>query len=78
MSPVYVEHSYDKQRGWFDGVMAVDDSGIEHLDELIVDKDQPTEEVYKFFRVNAPFSFLNNSPNHAYGLAIIKSSQKWE
>lgn len=77
LSPIYLEHGYDKQRGWFDGVMAVDDSGIEHLDELIVDKDLPTEEVYKFFRINAPFSFLNNSPNYAYGLAIIKSSQKW-
>lgn len=78
LSPVYIEHSYDKQRGWFDGVMAVDDSGIEHLDELIVDKDTPTEEVYKFFRVNAPYSFFNNSPNYAYGLAIIKSSLRWE
>lgn len=78
LSPIYVEHSYDKQRGWLDGVMAVDDSGIEHLDELIVDKDTPNEEVYKFFRINAPYSFLNNSPNYAYGVAIIKSSQKWK
>lgn len=78
LSPIYIEHSYDKQRGWLDGVMAVDDSGIEHLDELIVDKDTPTEEVYKFFRVNAPFSMFNNSPNYAYGIAIIKSSMKWE
>lgn len=78
LSPVYIEHSYDKQRGWLDGVMAVDDSGIEHLDELIVDKDTPTEEVYKFFRVNAPYSFFNNSPNYAYGLAIIKSSLRWK
>lgn len=78
LSPIYIEHSYDKQRGWLDGVMAVDDSGIEHLDELIVDKDTPTEEVYKFFRVNAPYSFFNNSPNHAYGLAIIKSSLRWK
>lgn len=78
LSPIYIEHSYDKQRGWLDGVMAVDDSGIEHLDELIVDKDTPNEEVYKFFRVNAPFSMFNNSPNYAYGIAIIKSSMKWE
>ena len=77
LSPVYVEHSYDKQRGWLDGVMAVDDSGIEHLDDLIVDKDTPNEEVYKFFRVNAPYSFFNNSANYAYGLAIIKSSLRW-
>jgi hypothetical protein len=78
LSPIYIEHSYDKQRGWLDGVMAVDDSGIEHLDELIVDKDTPNEEVYKFFRVNAPFSLFNNSPNYAYGIAIVKSSLKWE
>lgn len=78
LSPVYIEHSYDKQRGWLDGVMVVDDSGIAHLDELIVDKDTPREEVYKFFRVNAPFSFFNNSPNHAYGIAIIKSSMRWQ
>lgn len=78
LSPIYIEHSYDKQRGWLDGIMAVDDSGIEHLDELIVDKDTPNEEVYKFFRVNAPYSMFNNSPNYAYGLAIIKSSLRWE
>lgn len=78
LSPIYVEHSYDKQRGWLDGVMAVDDAGIEHLDELIVDKDTPNEEVYKFFRVNAPYSFFNNSPNYSYGLAIIKSSLRWK
>lgn len=78
LSPVYIEHSYDKQRGWLDGVMAVDDSGIEHLDEMIVDKDTPNEEVYKFFRINAPYSMFNNSPNYAFGVAIIKSSMKWE
>lgn len=78
LSPIYIEHSYDKQRGWLDGVMAVDDSGIEHLDELIVDKDTPEEEVYKFFRINAPFSLFNNSPNYGYGIAIIKSSLKWK
>lgn len=77
LSPIYIEHSYDKQRGWLDGVMAVDDSGIEHLDELIVDKDTPKEEVYKFFRVSAPYSMFNNSPNYAYGIAIIKNSMKW-
>ncbi|WP_422661760.1 hypothetical protein ACK8P5_25740 (plasmid) [Paenibacillus sp. EC2-1] len=77
LSPIYVEHSYDKQRGWLDGVMAVDDSGIAHLDELIVDKDTPREEVYKFFRINAPYSFLNNSSNYSFGLAIIKSSLRW-
>jgi hypothetical protein len=77
LSPIYIEHSYDKQRGWLDGVMAVDDSGIEHLDELIVDKDTPNEEVYKFFRVNAPYSMFNNSPNYSYGIAIIKTSMKW-
>lgn len=77
LSPVYIEHSYDKQRGWLDGVMAVDDAGVEHLDDLIVDKDTPNEEVYKFFRINAQYSFFNNSANHAYGLAIIKSSLRW-
>lgn len=77
LSPIYVEHSYDKQRGWLDGIMSVEDSGIEHLDELIVDKGLPTEEVYKFFRVNAPFSMFNNSPNYSFGLAIIKSSLRW-
>lgn len=78
LSPIYIEHSYDKQRGWLDGVMAVDDSGIAHLDELIVDKDTTREEVYKFFRINAPYSMFNNSPNYAYGIALIKSSMKWE
>ncbi len=78
LSPIYIEHAYDKQRGWLDGVMAVDDAGVEHLDDLIVGKDTPNEEVYKFFRVNAPYSMFNNSANYAYGIAIIKSSMKWE
>lgn len=77
LSPIYIEHSYDKQRGWLDGVMAVDDPGITHLDDLIINRDTPSEEVYKFFRINAPYSLFNNSANYCYGVAIIKSSLLW-
>lgn len=72
LSPIYVVHGYDGYRGWLKDVVAVDDSSINHLDELVVNKGQPNEEIYKFFKVTAPFSMLQTSANENYGIAIKK------
>lgn len=72
LSPLYIVHGYDGYRGWLDGVVAVDDSSIVHLDELIVNKGQANEEIYKYFKVTAPFSLMQNSANTNYGIGIKK------
>lgn len=72
LSPLYIVHGYDGYRGWLDGVVAVDDSSIVHLDELIVNKGQANEEIYKYFKLTAPFSLMQNSANTNYGIGIKK------
>lgn len=77
LSPTYIVHGYDGYRGWLKDTVIVDNTSIVHLDELIVNKDSKDEnkpqEIYKYFKLNAPFSFLNNSPNFNYGVGILKS-----
>lgn len=77
LSPTYIVHGYDGYRGWLKDTVIVDNTSIVHLDELIVNKDSKDEnkpqEIYKYFKLNAPFSFLNNSPNFNYGIGILKS-----
>ena len=74
MSPIYIVQGYDGYRGWFKDVVAVDDASIVHLDKLIVNKDSvdplKPEETYRYFRINANYSCLTNSPNFHYGVAI--------
>ena len=72
LSPLYVVHGYDGYRGFFKDVVVVDDSSIVHLDELIVDKGMANEEIYKYFKLSAPFSLMQNSANANYGIAIKK------
>lgn len=72
LSPLYVVHAYDGYRGWLKDVVVVDDSSIVHLDELIVNKGLANEEIYKYFRLSAPFSLMQNSANTKYGIAIKK------
>ena len=71
MSP-YTYFGYDSYRGELDGVAVTDRSSIVHLDDMIVDKDLPTEKVYKSFLVNAPYSIFNNASNSLYAIAILK------
>lgn len=73
LSPVYVVHSYDGYRGIMNNVLVAEAPSIVHLDDLVVNKGTPQEESYKFFRINAPFSFLKSSPNASVGIAIKKS-----
>lgn len=73
MSEVVVTHAYDRERGKMQNMLVGDRSAIFHLDELIQDKGEPTEKTYKMFNINAPYNFLNNSPNVLYGIALRKS-----
>lgn len=70
LSPVYVVHSSEGYRGMLQDVAVVDANAVVHLDELVVDKGTPNEVTYKFFKITAPFSFLSNSGNAMYGIAV--------
>ncbi|MNX86481.1 hypothetical protein D3C86_1183660 [compost metagenome] len=72
LSPLYIVHGYDGYRGFLKDIVVVDDSSIVHLDELIVNKGQANEEVYKYFKLTAPFSIMKNSANANYGVGIKK------
>lgn len=73
LSPMYVIHGYDGYRGMLKDVLACDPSSLVHLDELIVDKDKPTQKTYKFFRLNAPYHCLSSTSAPYYGVAIRKA-----
>jgi hypothetical protein len=72
VSCISVVHPFDGYRGTLDGVVAVDGASLAPIDELVVNKGQPDEEVYKFFAINAPYSFISSSANSFYGIAIKK------
>jgi hypothetical protein len=72
VSYISVVHPFDGYRGTLDGVVAVDGTSLAPIDELVVNKGQPDEEVYKFFAINAPYSFISSSANSFYGIAIKK------
>lgn len=82
-SPIYLVHPSEGYRGYMDGVVAIVDHNLINGDELIVDTeelkdpDNPElgtwQEVYKFFSLNTPVSFLKYSPNPTdITIAILK------
>lgn len=72
LSPVYVMHPFDGYRGKLRDVLVVPRKNLVHLDELIVDKDLPTQKTYKLFRINAPYSIFATSAMPFMGVAIRK------
>lgn len=72
VSCISVVHPFDGYRGTLEDVVAVDATSLAPLDDLIVNKGEENEEVYKFFAINAPYSFITSGPNALYGLAIKK------
>jgi hypothetical protein len=72
VSCISVVHPFDGYRGMLEDVVAVDATSLAPLDDLIVNKGEENEEVYKFFAINAPYSFITSGPNALYGLAIKK------
>lgn len=73
VSEIVVTHAVDRERGMFQNALVLDRSAIFHLDELYKDKGEPTEEIWKMFNINAPYSFLNNSANVFYGVILRKA-----
>lgn len=76
-SDITVVHPVDMERGKMINVLVGDASSIYDADKLVYLKDTDQEESYKKFKITAPFSFLNNSANINYCLAIrcYKSSE---
>jgi hypothetical protein len=69
-SDVTLVHPVDMERGKMINVLVGDASSIYDMDKLAYKKDTTDEEYYKKFKITAPFSFLNNSANINYGVAI--------
>lgn len=85
MSPVYVFHGFDGYRGELKGIVATDRSTVVNKDDLIhkynsetgQEEDPDTQDIYKVFLVNAPYSFLTNATNVMYGVAILKKTEPY-
>ena len=85
MSPVYVFHGFDGYRGELQGVVATDRSTVVNKDDLIHkynattgQEDNPdTQDIYKVFLVNAPYSLLTNATNVMYGVAMLKKTEPY-
>lgn len=69
-SDVTLVHPIDMERGKMINVLVGDASSINDSDKLSYKKDTVDEEYYRKFKITAPFSFLNNSANINYGVAI--------
>lgn len=70
MSEVVVGHIYDRERGKLRNVIVGDREGLKHLNKLVENRGLSNEENYIMYQINAPFSFLNNSPNMFLGVAL--------
>lgn len=69
-SDITLVHPVDMERGKMVNVLAGDASAIYDMDRLVYKKDTEQEENYKKFKITAPYSFLNNSANNLYCIAI--------
>lgn len=69
-SDVTITHSIDGERGKLQNVLVGDASGIYDTDRLSYKKGLPEEEMYRKFKINAPYWLLNNSANNLYAIAI--------
>ncbi|KEH99967.1 hypothetical protein [Clostridium botulinum] len=69
-SDITLVHPIDMERGKMRNVLVGDGSAIYDMDKLVYKRDTDEEENYKKFKITAPYSFLNNSSNNLYVLAI--------
>lgn len=69
-SDITLVHPVDMERGKMINVLAGDASSIYDMDKLVYQKGTDNEENYKKFKITAPFSFLNNSTNMNYCVAV--------
>ena len=74
LSNIYICHGGDGYRGFLKDVVMVDNTNIINTDVLIVNEgstDPANPEMrYKYFKITAPFSFINTAANYAYGIAV--------
>lgn len=69
-SEVIIVHPVDGERGIMENVLVGDNSSVQDLDRLVLNKDKENEENYIKFKVNAPYNFLQNSANQLYCIAL--------
>lgn len=76
-SPIYLVHGYEGYRGYLDGILAIYDQHMRNGDELDYEEGDYME-VYKFFNINVPVSFLDKSPapGGIMSIAILKEIKK--
>lgn len=76
-SPIYLAHGYEGYRGYLDGILAIYDQHMRNRDELDYEEGDYME-VYKFFNINVPVSFLDKSPapGGIMSIAILKEVKK--
>lgn len=69
-SDVTLVHPIDMERGKMQNVLIGDNSALYDNDRLVFKQKTAEQEMYKKFQISAPYSFLNNSANVQYCIAI--------
>lgn len=69
-SDITVVHPIDMERGKLQNALVGDASSIYDSDRLSYRKGTPEEEMYRKFKITAPYWLLNNSANTLYCVAI--------
>jgi len=69
-SDITLVHPVDMERGKMINVLSGDISALYDNDKLVFKQNTISQEMYKKFQVTAPYSFLNNSANVNYCVAI--------
>jgi hypothetical protein len=69
-SDVTLVHPVDMERGKLHHCLIGDDSSLFDNDKLVFKQKTVDQEMYRKFKISAPYSFLNNSANVHYCIAI--------
>jgi hypothetical protein len=69
-SDITIVHPIDMERGKMQNVLIGDNSALYDNDKLVFKQGTIEQEMYKKFQITAPYSFLNNSSNVQYCIAI--------
>lgn len=69
-SDITLIHPIDMERGKMLGVLIGDAAALYDNDKLVFKQNTKEQEMYKKFEITAPYTFLNNSANNKYCLAI--------
>jgi hypothetical protein len=69
-SDVTLVHPVDMERGKLVNCLIGDDSSLFDNDKLVFKQATVEQEMYRKFKISAPYSFLNNSANVNYCIAI--------